>query len=217
MIYDPDRHQRRSIRLRDYDYSRNGSYFMTICTHDHKWLFGTVDNSQMQINDIGRIVSAQWHAISKRFSNVDLDELIVMPNHIHCILIIKENGEIANDAKINPDMGAVGAPLAGAQNSVIEDIFDATEIYHTQSVSNLSPIVANTHVLKLGDIIGAFKSLCCRAIFTHVVKTEPRRIVGKIWQRNYWEHIVRNETELFHIREYIRSNPEKWDSAMDTM
>ena len=104
MAYDPEKHHRRSIRLPEYDYSQPGAYFVTICTQNRLCLFGDVVNAEMVLNDAGRMVEAEWRALPERFLQVESDEFIVMPNHLHGIIIITDSGTFTD----------VGAPLVGA-------------------------------------------------------------------------------------------------------
>jgi putative transposase len=88
MKYHPDKHHRRSIRLNGYDYSQNGAYFVTICTNNHEKIFGNVNNGKMELNEYGKIVDQYWIEIPKHYPNVILDEYIIMPYHIHGIIVI---------------------------------------------------------------------------------------------------------------------------------
>ncbi|MEW6201155.1 MAG: transposase [bacterium] len=91
MKYDPDVHHRRSIRLKDYDYSQDGAYFITICTNNRQCLFGKVLNFEMRLNEMGMIAQQCWDEIPQHFPNAILDEYIVMPNHIHGIILLNDN------------------------------------------------------------------------------------------------------------------------------
>lgn len=161
MKYNPDVHHRRSIRLKDYDYSRNGACFVTLCTFDRGCYFDRFP----QLRDI---VDGQWQMIPERFSNVELDEYVIMPNHFHGIIVIH------NNRRDTPG----GYP-------------DSTRV-------------------SLGDIVGAYKSLCVNA-WLKVIKTEDINTRGKFWQDNYYEHIIRNAEEMDRIRQYIVNNPLKWE------
>src|SRR3972149_3059421 len=161
MKYDSVIHHRRSIRLKEYDYSQPGAYFITICT-DNKELYFE------QYPQLKQMVNRQWHEITSRFDNIQLDEFIIMPNHIHGIIF-------------------VGATLAVAPNN--------------RAGARPAPTI--------GEIIGMFKSLCVHDWLKYI-KENRIDIVGKFWQRNYYEHIIRNEDELQKIREYIQNNPLKW-------
>jgi putative transposase len=154
MLYDPGRHHRRSIRLRDYDYSQAGAYFVTICTHDRQCVFGDIVDGQMQLNACGQQVEAVWHALPERFPGVELDEYVMMPNHVHGII----------------SLGGKGA-------------------------MNRAPT--------LGEVVRAFKALTARSV-------RLSGLLGFAWQRNYHEHIIRNEEDLDRIREYVAFNPADW-------
>jgi putative transposase len=87
----PVKQQRRSIRLKGYDYRQASAYFVTICTKNRACLFGVVANGEIQLNDVGRIIQVTWNELPGRFPNLQIDEFIVMPNHIHGILIVGRN------------------------------------------------------------------------------------------------------------------------------
>ncbi len=180
MKYDPNTHHRRSTRLKDYDYSQAGAYFVTICTQNRQCLFGEIVDREMRLNHLGHIANDQWNAIPQRFPMVELDEFVVMPNHIHGIITI------------------VGAPLAGAQNSM-----PLAGAPIERAAARAAPTV--------GDIVGAYKSLCVHHGLSWIKQHQPNRMLGKLWQRNYYEHIIRNEREINRIREYIRNNQAQWE------
>ena len=168
------KYNRRSIRLKGYDYSQPGAYFITICTKDREPWFE-------KYPELKRIIEEQWHRLPDRFPNIKLDAFTIMPNHIHGIIF-------------------VGAPLAVARNVGVTFTV-------TQDMTNPAPT--------LGDIVGAFKSLCVNRWLRYIKQTEGdhkgRPYIGKFWQRNYYEHIIRNDDELNRIRKYIAENPLKWD------
>jgi REP element-mobilizing transposase RayT len=169
MKYRGEQHSRRSIRLSGYDYSRPGAYFATICTQKRWCLFGSIVNGEMRLNDAGRIVQEVWGELPARFPQVGIDNFIVMPNHIHGIIL-------------------VGAQFIAPSNSPPEN--PARDVIG--------------HAPRVGEIIRAYKAMSTREI----------RRTGKAdfsWQRNYYEHIVRNEESLNRIQEYIVNNPSQWD------
>jgi putative transposase len=189
MKYNQTVHHRRSIRLDGYDYAQTGAYFITICTHDRRCLFGEIVDGGMRLNDVGRIIAEQWDAIPRRFTNVELDEFVVMPNHIHGIFFI------------------VGAPLAGAQR--------CAGTQKNAPTNNQAPADERAPARgapTVGDIVGAYKSLCVHHGLKWIQQNQSSFVLGKLWQRNYWEHIVRDEPELNHIRGYIRNNPAQWET-----
>jgi len=169
MRYDPDKHHRRSIRLRGYDYTRAGEYFITICTRDRMCLFGDIVDGEIALNEYGKIVADEWIKTAEIRDEIALDEWIVMPNHFHGIFVICDRRGTARRA---PTMERFGQPVAGSVSTIIR----------------------------------SFKSAVTKRI------NETRQTPGvKLWQRNYYEYVIRNEDELNRIREYIIGNPAKWD------
>lgn len=169
MKYNPNKHHRRSIRLKGYDYSQSGLYFITICVKNNACLFGEIANGVMMLNDAGKMVEIEWPKLLDRFKNIELHEYVVMPNHFHAILEI------------------VGATLVAAQN---ED---------------------ETVKKTVGDMVGAFQSIVTVEYIRGVKNNDWQPFDGKLWHRNYWEHIIRNEQSHQTISEYIINNPLKWD------
>jgi REP element-mobilizing transposase RayT len=174
MENDPQKHHRRSIRLKEYDYSQSGAYFVTICTYKREQLFGEIKNGIMCLNENGRIVYEKWFATNKIRNEIKLyeNEFIIMPNHIHGIVWIIT-------------VGATGrSPL---QNN---------ETTQPRGPKNKS----------LSSFIAGFKSAATKHI------NKYHNTPGKpLWQRNYYEHIIRNEPKLNKIQEYIINNPINWE------
>src|SRR5215216_354466 len=133
MVYDPKTHRRRSMRLKDYNYAEAGAYFVTICTQDRTCLFGDAADDIIHLSDAGRMLAATWDSLPVRFPDVQLDAFVVMPNHVHGVIVLPEP---------NPSQDAVGAPLVG-------------EPPQRRAAQGATPRVAPT----LGDVVGAFKSL----------------------------------------------------------
>ena len=170
MRYDPTKHNRRSIRLKGYDYTQSGWYFITICTYQKHCLFSAIANSQSILNKFGKIASECWLAIPQHFSTIELDEFVVMPNHIHGILIITDSPNCK--ALSCPYQGEFGKPVAGS----------------------------------IPTIIGSFKSAVTRKI--NIARNSSG---SPVWQRNYYDHIIRDEKSLNQIRKYIINNPLSWE------
>ena len=165
----------KSIRLKGYDYSRAGAYFVTICTHNKECLFGDVVNRNLALNDFGRMVDSEWLKTTEIRKNVILDKYIVMPNHFHGMFLITEN-----------DSGK--ARLATTKCNV------SIKMEFGKPKPGSLPV-----------IVGSFKSAVARQI--NLMRNTPGK---EVWQRNYYEHIVRNPDELDRIREYIVTNPLRW-------
>ena len=193
MPYDPRRHHRRSIRLQGYDYSQPGAYFVTICVQHRRCLFGHVVAGRMELNDAGHMVARQWHALPSRFPTVSLDAFVVMPNHIHSIIII--NDYPRTNVRTN---GTVGAGLVPAPT--VTGV--TTRVTPAGHESRVAPTV--------GDIVGAFKSITTVEYIRGVRDGRWPPFVKRLWQRNYYERIVRGEKSLARIREYILTNPARW-------
>lgn len=184
MPYDPDRHHRRSIRLRDYDYAQAGAYFVTVCVHGRECALGTIDGDTVRLSGAGEMVLRTWETLSLRFPQIGLDAFVVMPNHIHGIMVIDAIGDA--DQASNRAVGA-GLALPSSDASFPKN--------------KGTPRGAPT----LGQIVGAFKSLSAIACNRRL----SRRGVP-FWQRNYWEHVIRDEDDLNRLRDYIVSNPARW-------
>jgi REP element-mobilizing transposase RayT len=168
-----ERHQRRSIRLKEYDYSSAGAYFITAVSHQRLNIFGSIRQEIMNLNPIGKIIDNAWLEIPNHFPYVTLDAYVIMPNHLHGILQIKSGGV------------RLSSPL------------------HT------APIRMSPQPIKrqpLGMIVGSFKSAVTKHVHQAGFLTQQ-----PIWQRNYFEHVIRDDEDYERIIEYIKVNPLNWD------
>ena len=182
---DPTKHHRRSIRLKGYDYSRKGAYFVTIRIHGKRYLFSRIQNGQTFLTKYGHTAEKCWCEIPGQFKDVELDKFVIMPNHIHGVLFLYVRAPFI-------------VPSVGAQFIAPNKLgLDKSSPY----IKN-NPMVLNETTL--GKIIRSFK-----ARTTHQIRNVTNLLRFK-WQRNYYEHIIRNEDELNKIREYIQANPLKW-------
>jgi REP element-mobilizing transposase RayT len=180
--YNPKIHNRRSIRLKGYDYSKAGLYFITICCQDRICRFGEVKNGEMILNEFGLIAYNEWIKLADRFMNFELDVFQIMPNHIHGIISLLPVGSgLAPDPKLNIEGQPQGLPQPEPQRK--------------------NPSIP--------DIVGAYKSLVANGCL-EIYKSRDE-VMGKFWQRNYYEHIIRNELAYYNISEYIINNPIKWE------
>ena len=200
--YDPQKHDRRSIRLKGYDYGLLGAYFVTVCTRERECV---LDNPV-----VTPIITDVWYALLGWFPTIALDEFVVMPNHVHFILwihppdaavatlAVAQDRAGASPARTNGETRGVrvGATLAVAQKGDI-----APWTIPDPEAANPKPT--------LGDVVGAFQSLVFTVYLDWTQANDPTRR-AKFWQRNYYEHIIRNERELQAIRRYIRQNPDDW-------
>jgi REP element-mobilizing transposase RayT len=195
--YNPDIHHRRSIRLTGYDYSQCGYYFITVCTQQRQCLFGEIEKGRMVLNDAGQMIGRWWNELKNKYANIEIDEYVVMPNHCHGIINIIGTAVGANvgaDLYVCPDNNLgeqlgkgvhAGSPLqsVGADRCVCPPIYTMVQWFKTMTTNEYIRNVKQNH-------------------------WEP--FDGKLWQRNYYEQIVRDETSLRRIREYIVNNPCQW-------
>ena len=202
--YNPKIHHRKSIRLNDYDYSQVGFYFVTICCQHRACLFGGIVDDEMILNDAGKMVANEWLKLKIRFKNIELQEYVVMPNHFHGIVEI------------------VGATLVVAQNNATTyNVMGNIRKGQPQGIAPTDKTIAHTdktvdHTDKtVGDMVGAFESITTVEYIRCVKNNHWQPFDGKLWQRNFWEHIIRNENEYRRITQYILENPRKW--AMDKL
>jgi REP element-mobilizing transposase RayT len=163
MKFDPKIHHRRSIRLKGYDYTQSGAYFVTIVAYQRECLFGEIVNGEMQLNEFGKIVQRAWFDLPKHYPHIELGTFCIMPNHIHAVIIIVGVGDVR--------VGLKSAPTRHP----------------------------------LSEIVRALKSFSARRV------NELRRTKGiPVWQRNYYEHVIRSEEDHNRIHLYIESNPANW-------
>jgi len=214
VIYDPDLHHRHSQRLEGYDYAQLGAYFVTLCAKDRECLFGEVVDGQMGLNDAGHMATRWWSELNQKFKHVQTDQHVVMPNHFHGILFIVEpmteglgtistrRGRPACLPRDNPrpagnpqpvGRGCVKADLCGCPDSVLG--------------GHPGP--------PLPTIVQWYKTMTTNEYLRGVKEFQWLPIGGKLWQRNYYDRIVRDEDELHRIREYIAANPACWAEDED--
>ena len=174
MNYNPNIHHRRSIRLKGYDYSQAGLYFITICCNERECHFGKIENDKMVLNDAGTIAHNEWLKTSELRPNFELDEFVIMPNHMHGIIRLSGRGELHSpDNNHSPDhKGECNSPLRSPSQTI-------------------------------GAMVRGYKSSVTKQLGL-------LGFDGKLWQRNYYEHIIRNEQSYQTISEYIINNTSKW-------
>ena len=211
--YNRNIHHRRSIRLKGYDYSQAGLYFITICVKNRTHLFGHIDRTSnpsgcpiMILNDAGEMIDDEWNKLPKRFPNIQLHEYVIIPNHFHAIIeivgatlvvapTIAQNTIAQNEIKNNDNEKGQPQGIASTKTP-------------TKTPTN-APTNAPTNKT-VGDIIGAFESITTVEYIRGVKNNNWESFNGKLWQRNYWEHIIRNEQSYNRISEYIINNPKNW-------
>ena len=190
---------RKNLRLKNYDYGSDGAYFVTICINQRACLLGNIVNEQMVLNDAGLMVQKYYFELAQRFSNVKCGEHVIMPNHFHCIIHIQnDRNDVGVDQCVGPgkdENNNVGAIPCGCPN-------------RKGSAQGATPT-------QLSNIIGAFKSLTTNAYINGVKNKNWPPFEKRLWQRNYYEHVIRNEQFYIDICQYIQDNPAKW--SMDEL
>jgi REP element-mobilizing transposase RayT len=199
MKYNPEIHRRRSIRLKGYDYGQLGVYCITLCTHEKQCWFGEIRDSKMCLNQLGNIVVQEWLRTPQMRPEIVLDEWIMMPNHLHGILIITDASPTSVGAHRR-------APLSGhAPLSEPAPLSQKSPNQHPPNSNLSNPPQLRRHSNSLSSIIAGFKSTTTKRI--NVIRETPRI---PLWQRNYYESVVRDTEHLEHVRNYIRANPSCW-------
>jgi len=221
MKYTPTIHHRRSIRLKGYDYSQAGMYFVTLCCQDMICRFGKIENGEMILNDFGKIAIDEWLKTAEIRKTVVLHDFIVMPNHFHGIIELTQPvgnagnaGVVGNVGALRDDVGALRDDVGALRDDV--GALRATPLRETTSLPVTRPYsrtdVKNEYMSsispkcgELATIVRAFKSAVTKQI------NELRNTRGeKLWQRDYWENIIRNDKFYQYIANYIINNPAKW-------
>jgi len=168
------RHKRRSIRLQGYDYSQAGAYYFTICTRDRECLFGEVVDGQMRLNQTGQIIHTVWDSLPQFYVGCELDAFLIMPNHLHGVIVI-------------------GEPVGAIHESPLPPVR-----------------IADRRRMLLSKILGRFKMVSAKQInILQATQGKP------VWQRNYYEHVIRDDRSLNRIRQYIADNPAQWEFDLE--
>jgi putative transposase len=188
---------RRSIRLKGYDYSQKGLYFLTVCLNDRQNLFGIIKDGRISLYDAGHMIKRWWEELEKKYINIQLDEFCIMPNHFHGIIQIVTHNEkfefVGANLCVRPAIGQTHRSEDG-QTHRSED----------GQTHRSAPTV--------GDMVRWFKTMTTNEYIANVKNNNWRPFVKRFWQRNYYEHIIRDESDLSRIREYITNNPLKWET-----
>ena len=206
--YDPAIHHRRSIRLQGYDYSQAGAYFVTICSQNRRCLFGEIVNGELRLNDAGEMICRWYEELGNKFPDIECDAFVCMPNHVHFVVV-----NVGADLCVRPGSNSTDLRV---RPGLVQQQIGQTHRSNDGQAHRSAP--TNAHVI-LGEHIGSplhrvvqwFKTMATNEYIRGVKQCGWAPFPGKLWQRNYWEHIVRNEPELNRVREYIRNNPAQWE------
>ena len=252
--FDPQKHHRKSIRLKGYDYSQAGAYYVTIVVRGRECLFGEIVNGEMILNEYGKIVQKWWDEIPIHFPNVELGAFVIMPNHVHgtIFIIAERRGEVLsprnspnhNSQKNINIISPRYNPNYDNENINVDEINKQGETNHDKHNININennqqggetpPLhkqnsniqninidgtnqqgaeIPKGHVAAplrkptLGQIIAYFKYQSTK----EMNQIETKDAIRKFWQRNYYEHVIRDEKDLQSKTDYININPSLWD------
>jgi len=221
-IYNPQMHNRRSIRFKGYDYTQAGLYFITICCQNRACLFGEIENGKMMLNDAGAIANDCWLNIPNHFPNAILHEYVIMPNHVHGII------ELVGANHHSPETNHHSPETVGANNhSPVSKLHSPVSKLHAPKNKKNNNSVIGDNRAKNVSVIGDNRAKNVSPL------RSPSKTVGSvvrgfkigvtkwmrqntdtfyIWQRNYWEHIIRDDKSHENISQYIINNPTKWNN-----
>ena len=198
-------HNRRSIRFKGYDYTQAGLYFITICCQNRACLFGEIENGKMMLNDAGAIANDCWLNIPNHFPNAILHEYVIMPNHVHGIIELVGANNHSPVSKLHSPKTELHSPKNKKNNnSVIGDNrAKNVSVIGDNRAKNVSPLRSPSKTV--GSVVRGFK--------IGVTKWMRQNTdIFHIWQRNYWEHIIRDDISYENISQYIINNPTKWNN-----
>jgi putative transposase len=199
-----EKYRIKSMRYPNWDYASDGWYFITICTQNRAEYFGDVRDYAMDLSDIGRVTAKFWQEIPKHFPFTRLDEWVVMPDHLHGIIVIdKYDDNNRNENNHNPvNRRDVALQRLYGENANVLRIpkYQKNNEIH-QFFSKISPKPQS-----LSTIIRSFKSISTKTI------NQKYPEIDFAWQPRFYDHIIRDQKSLDEIRQYIHDNPEKWES-----
>lgn len=210
MSYNPKIHNRRSIRLKGYDYSKEGLYFITLCCQNRVSYFGKIEDGAQRLNEAGKMIEKWYWELENKFPRIRCREMVVMPNHFHCII---ENVPVGADLRV--------CPSQKTENGLTEGEGEGggggggggehTGSPQPDSPQPGSPQRDSSKPTSISTVVQWFKTMTTNEYMRGVKTLGWKRFDGKLWQRNYWEHIIRNEDALNRIANYIIENPIRWE------
>ena len=198
MDYHSRRQSRQSLRLKGYDYTKPGAYFITLVTQDRRHLFGCIEAGIMHLNDAGHMIQQIWDEIPQYYAGVTVDTFVIMPNHIHGIIVLTGQNPTEN------------LPPAPAADPRVCPVGLRQTRGSAATVSSGMTVSSGNAGISLSTVVQRYKSLTTRRYIEGVNELEWPAFRKRLWQRNYYERIIRNEIALERIRRYIEENPAQW-------
>ena len=196
MRYDPAVQQRRSVRLAGYDYAQAGAYYLTICAYERRCVFGRVVGEEMVLTRWGEVVAEEWVRSGAMRPGVEMDAFVVMPNHLHGIVVFTVGADGCPPERKQGRGAGRGAPMALGRRW-------PERAGERDGAHSGAPLRRTAR--SVGSLVAQFKATAARRI--NVARETPG---APVWQRNYYEHVIRDEGDLEEIRRYIAENPQRW-------
>jgi len=194
-------HNRQSTRLKEFNYSDPGYYFVTFCTQERECIFGTINKHENHLNQIGQMAKYWWNELINKFKTIRLDDYIIMPNHIHGIIEIVGADPCVDPANVN-------------QGTCVGSAFMNSNAY----TGSENPMQVGGHIgPPLPQMVQWFKTMATNEYIRNVKQSGWPPFNKRLFQRNYYDHIIRDENDLNRIREYIRTNPEQWEHDQNNL
>jgi REP element-mobilizing transposase RayT len=208
MPFNPIINQRRSIRLPYFDYSQNGLYFITICAHEKKYIFGRIENNKSIVNNLGKIIEEELLKTPNIRPEIKLHEYVIMPNHLHVLFqidksVVGPNGR-SPQGLYGEELWESRSPQCFFEDDPRASSRSPQRLFEDESrASSRSPVQMKSK--SVSSFVAGFKSITAKRI------NILRQTSGvPVWHRNYYEHVIRDDDDYFRIVNYIKSNPKKW-------
>jgi putative transposase len=195
MTYDSEAHHRSSARLRTFDYASNAAYFITVCANVRASIFGEIVAGEMRLNDAGKMIQQKWLEMPASFPTLILDEFIVMPDHAHMIVGLDAS---EGEHRVRP---------YGDQNVRRGDLHDRPADATIPRDNDGHKHPSGTQPDSLGRIMQLFKTVTTQAYIRGVHEQSWSAFEKRLWQRSYWDRVIRDDRELEETRNYILENP----------
>ena len=199
---------RHSIRLKTYDYTQSGMYYVTICVKNHSCLFGKIVDKKMILNNVGKMIEKWYFELMNKFPDICCGEYIIMPNHFHAIIV---NIAVGADLCVRPNVGIVNNFMNAQMQNIANQQKHLSINNFCNNKSKQTPSILQRKGEHTGsplhNVIQWFKTMTTNEYIRGIKQNNWLPFTGKLWQRNYYEHIIRNDKELNHITEYIKNNP----------
>ena len=206
--------QRKNLRIPKFDYAQPGAYFVTIVTQDRQKIFGQIIDMDVELSDVGKMVKEVIDQIPGHYLGVNVELFVIMPNHVHLLLLIT-NVAAGLSASVAAGLraGVVAGPRAGVVASPRAGVVAGPRACQSDHIEDGQPqgVDPTKEQLSLPEIVHRIKSLTTHRYSIGVNEKGWPRFEKRLWQRNYYEHVIRNERDYQAVFDYILNNPRNWE------